>query len=248
MLSTIPCSGFLYLQFLARCHPYILISFLMIFTLVQNRSGYTDTLHVLIGITTGEIRNIVIELTCEVYQTLDSPGCASGFMSVGRMRLLLETGSAITTDQRQQITPDMRFTCDGMITKWIIGARWGSGDTLYPELQIWRNIGNDTYQKISGTFITPPTENDDCFYEYDDFSPIPVQTGDILGAFIPRTSMSRLSLLSEIMNTPINYILETGSSVTESPYDMIDIQMMPSLMSHGYHPLVTVEIGKHTLR
>ena len=24
MLSTIPCSGFLYLQFLARCHPYIL--------------------------------------------------------------------------------------------------------------------------------------------------------------------------------------------------------------------------------
>ena len=34
MLSTIPCSGFLYLQFLARCHPYILISFLMIFTLV----------------------------------------------------------------------------------------------------------------------------------------------------------------------------------------------------------------------
>ena len=26
MLSTIPCSGFLYLQFLARCHPYILIS------------------------------------------------------------------------------------------------------------------------------------------------------------------------------------------------------------------------------
>ena len=24
MLSTIPCSGFLYLQFLAQCHPYIL--------------------------------------------------------------------------------------------------------------------------------------------------------------------------------------------------------------------------------
>ena len=24
MPSTIPCSGFLYLQFLARCHPYIL--------------------------------------------------------------------------------------------------------------------------------------------------------------------------------------------------------------------------------
>ena len=31
MLSTIPCSGFLYLQFLARCHPYILFRFLHLF-------------------------------------------------------------------------------------------------------------------------------------------------------------------------------------------------------------------------
>ena len=29
MPSTIPCSGFLYLQFLARCHPYILFHFLI---------------------------------------------------------------------------------------------------------------------------------------------------------------------------------------------------------------------------
>ena len=33
MLSTIPCSGFLYLQCLAQCHPYILFK---IFTLVQH--------------------------------------------------------------------------------------------------------------------------------------------------------------------------------------------------------------------
>ena len=173
-------------------------------------------------------------------------------MRVERMRLLLGMDSVagiVFTERRQQITPDMRFTCDGMITKWIIGAEWDSGGAhiLYPELQIWRNTGNDTYQKISGTFITPPTENNDRFYEYDDFSPIPVQTGDILGAFIPRTSMSRLSLFSEMKNTPINYYLETDSSVTESPYNMIDIQMMPSLRQLSNHPLVTVEIGKHTL-
>ena len=33
MLSTLPCSAFLYLQFLAQCHPYIFL--LMIFTLVS---------------------------------------------------------------------------------------------------------------------------------------------------------------------------------------------------------------------
>ena len=165
------------------------------------------------------------------------------------MSLLLNLDSIsnpVHTERRQQITPDMRFTCDGMITKWIIGADWNEGhdDTLYPELQIWRHIGNDTYQKISGIFIEASFENTNRIHEYDDFSPIPVQTGDILGAFTPRTSMSRLSLISEDMNTPINYFLETGNSVTESPYDMIDIQMMPRLKSHGYHPLVTVEIGK----
>ena len=173
-------------------------------------------------------------------------------MGVERMRLLLGLDSIagpVFTERRQQITPDMRFTCDGMITKWIIGARWGSDDTLYPELQIWRNIGNDTYQKINGTFMEASMENSNRIYEYDDFSPIPVQTGDILGAFIPRTSMSRLSLFSEeMMNTPINYYLGTDSSVTESPYDMIDIQNMPSLRQLGNHPLVSVEIGKHTLR
>ena len=62
------------------------------------------------------------------------------------MRLLLNldgVNSPTFTERRQQITPDMRFTCDGMITKWIIGARWDSGDeTLCPELQIWRNIGH----------------------------------------------------------------------------------------------------------
>ena len=38
-LNHIPCSGFLYLQFLARCHPYILF---LIFTLVENSKGYPD--------------------------------------------------------------------------------------------------------------------------------------------------------------------------------------------------------------
>ena len=32
ILSTIPCSGFLYLQFSARCHPYILFHFYTCFT------------------------------------------------------------------------------------------------------------------------------------------------------------------------------------------------------------------------
>ena len=58
------------------------------------------------------------------YFTTDPPGCGCGFMSVERMRILrgLETvGSTTNPAQRRQITPDIKFTCDGMITKWIVG-------------------------------------------------------------------------------------------------------------------------------
>ena len=46
-------------------------------------------------------------------------------MSVERIRSLLGlegVGIAVTRHRRQQITPDIKFTCDGMITKWIVGA------------------------------------------------------------------------------------------------------------------------------
>ena len=153
-------------------------------------------------------------------------------------------GSATNPDQRQQITPDIKFTCDGMITKWIVGADWESSDSFYPELQVWRNIGNDKYQKMNGTVITTPTESPNRIYEYDNFSPIPFQAGDILGVFLPRDKEARLCLLSETTDSPTNYYLTTANMDSESPFDTIDIQSTQSLMSQAYHPLVSVEIGK----
>ena len=74
-------------------------------------------------------------------------------MSVERIRLLLrqETTSAPTTiDRRQQISPEINFTCDGMITKWIIVANslTYTNSFFFPELQVWRNIGNDVVELI----------------------------------------------------------------------------------------------------
>ena len=166
-------------------------------------------------------------------------------MSVERMRILLGLDTVNNYNflaQRQQITPDIRFTCDGMITKWIIGA-YTAGGSFNPELQVWRNIRNDVYQKINGTFIdvTTSSQYEYSVYEYSNFSPIPFQAGDILGMFFPRQFSSNLVLLSENTTSPTNYYLTTGSTDSESPYDMMDIS---SVMSQGYHPLVSVEIGK----
>ena len=175
----------------------------------------------------------------------DPPGCGHGFMSVETMRfLLLPIPNIGHTSQRQQISPEMRFTCDGMITKWIVGAEFDSRDNLYPELQIWRKSGDETYEKINGTFIQFPTSVTGRIYEYDDFSPIPVKAGDILGIFFPTFSFSRLILLSAVANRPTQYYRVTDSSDSSSPYNVFNIEHQLVVIS-SYLPLVSVEFGKH---
>ena len=95
---------------------------------------------------------------------------------------------------------------------------------------------------INGTIIEPLAVSESRIYEYDDFSPMPFKSGDILGIFIPDAGQSQLIILSENADSPTNYYLSTGSS-TESPYDMIDIQSTP-VMEERYWPMVSVEIGK----
>ncbi|CAI8024638.1 hypothetical protein GBAR_LOCUS14308 [Geodia barretti] len=173
----------------------------------------------------------------------DPPGCGRGFMSVEKMRLSLNLDSVspiMYTSQRQQISPEMRFTCDGNITKWIVGAGYGAADNLYPELQIWRKAGDETYEKISGTFIQAPTLVNTRIYEYEDFPPIPVKSGDILGIFIPRRMSSRLRLLSENTTSPTQYYQFTDGSATVSPHNVFEIGNQ-SVITASYHPLVSVE-------
>ena len=167
-------------------------------------------------------------------------------MSRERVHILLglETvGNRIFTERRQQITPDITFTCDGHITKWIVGANWADTRSLYPELQVWRNVGNDVYRKINGTVINITAQSPTRIYEYDNFSPIPVLAGDILGVFIPQTSSSKLLLWSERDNNPTVYYVDTDSATESS----IDLQRMPPLHSTSYFPLVTLEISKYHL-
>ena len=169
-------------------------------------------------------------------------------MSEERMRYVLDLDTLPSlgiTSQRQQISPEMRFTCDGMITKWIVGAEFDSRDNLYPELQIWRNTGDTKYEKINGTLIEFQTSSSSKVYEYEDFPPIPVKSGDILGIFLPGEGDSRLRLRSESSGGPTQYFLTT-TGATSSSHDEIDI-VDENVVTASYHPLVTVEFGKTIL-
>ena len=100
------------------------------------------------------------------------------------------------------------------------------------------------FHKINGTFINIATESQTSIYEYDNFPPIPFLAGDILGVFVPRDRDSKLRIWHEQDNGPTNYYIPTENSDSVSPFDTIDLQSIPSLMSQVYHPLVTVEISK----
>ena len=176
----------------------------------------------------------------------DPPDCGYGFMSVERIRLLLGLGNVsglVHTDERQQITPAMRFTCNGMVTKWIVGANFNEKGDQYHKLylMVWRNVENDTYREIDGTSIDLQIESDNRIYEYDNFSPIPFQAGDILGVFFPPAGVAIFRLLSENTASPTNYYVTVEGSAP--PYDLINMQ---SATVGYYHPLVSAEIGKET--
>ena len=176
------------------------------------------------------------------FTLLDPPDCQYGFLSVERMRSILGTAGIKPVGSRQQITPDMKFTCDGMITTWIVGARLYPTKSLFPEFQIWRNNGSSEYMKISGRVPGLQTIIFPRIIQYSVLPPMPVQSGDILGIFIPNNS--RLSLLSETTNSPTNYYLPTENS-EESSLEIVDLGgNLGSLMRESYHPLVSVVIGE----
>ena len=178
----------------------------------------------------------------------EPPGCAgSGFMTNATLRSLLgleRVGRFVSRGERQQITPHINFTCNGFITKWIIGAlRVNDSDLIPgPELQLWRNNGNDTYVKINGTFIGSEAYNYSLIYEYTDFSPVPFKSGDVLGIFVPRAGSSILRLRSEADNGPLNYYETTDATASVLPYNEIQPSDLSSSMI--YHPLVSLEICK----
>ena len=169
-----------------------------------------------------------------------------------RIRLLLgldRTNGMEYKSQRQQISPEIKITCNGLITKWIIGADWSSSVSayLYPEIQVWRNVGNETYRKISGTYVFFPfraSVRANGIYEYTKFAPIPVESGDILGIFTPNPSRLNLWFENDNSDNPKVYYRYTDSSATSSPYEELDRQNNdPLLGTASYYPLVSVAIG-----
>ena len=172
---------------------------------------------------------IILSNTCT-----DSSSCTGSFPSRSVLRqgaLDLNINAVLVKDRKQSLFPDIAFTCNGFITKWIVGAG-ALSNTLMPELQIWRNTGGTSYTK-AGFSLLPSNTLTGSVTEYALSTPLEFQEGDILGVYQPRRPDSALVVYYQERDGPVNY--EEGniaqSTVTLANPDQYD------------YPLVTVEIS-----
>ena len=88
------------------------------------------------------------------YYVTDSP-CTGSFLSrsiLMQSALDVNINNVRIRDNQQRLFTDITFTCNGSITKWIVGGTAVSGASL-PELQIWRNTGATSYIKASFSIL-----------------------------------------------------------------------------------------------
>ena len=132
---------------------------------------------------------------------------------------------------QQHLFPDITFTCNGSITKWIVGAEADNGDAL-PELQIWRNTGGSNYTKAHFSYLSSGTPDSKNIVEYTLSTPLEFHEGDILGVYQPSRLDSALVVYYQERDGPANFQNDMLDSVTTAiPHNQYD------------YPLVTVEIN-----
>ena len=135
--------------------------------------------------------------------------------------------------------PDLKFPCDGVVTKWIFGAKFQTGSQV-PEFQIWVPFGGNTYVGLSSSYssINAGTMIGTNLYEFIPQSPLPFFKGHIFGLYMPSVNASRTILYAQNNNGPLN--LRVGTTVDDA-LAFIDEELVTVV---NYFPLVTPEICK----
>ena len=123
-------------------------------------------------------------------------GCTRGFMELDLLKRRAEMisggskGVGGSLDDEFRLLPEEKFTCSGTMTGLLLVAavRTGGGRDEYPEIQIWRNSGDNTYTrngsehiKLNGGDFSP-----DGVLQYNLTTPISFHSGDVLGVYQPR--------------------------------------------------------------
>ena len=168
-------------------------------------------------------------------------GCMKGLLSYATLKqktLEVNINSVTVRYEQQRAFPDIRFTCDGFITKWIVGIDSEGNGNSKVQLQILRPNGplnqytRVKYTEISSTFISGN------IYSHALNPPLSFQPGDILGVYYYRPGR-RVAVYNQYSTGPRNYrVLESQKNPGSSDINVV-------LTNEYDYPLVAVETRKY---
>ena len=148
-----------------------------------------------IGVTSGDdVPLLTIETT--------PPGCISGLIDRDALLIKARTLAGDTTDisyreATQRIIPDAVFPCDGHVTNITLAALSHTSGS-YPEVQIWRNTGEDSWFKVHSVSSQAAVVRTNSLNIHEYLLPeslaLPVLEGDIVGVYQPYTASSQLQV------------------------------------------------------
>ena len=130
-----------------------------------------------------------------------------------------DTYSIRTHERQQRIIPGIKFTCNGTLTKWIIGAQrtvTQATNSQHPKLQIWRlrQGSTNTYDRTTFSDIAELNTTDDLnVYEYIPNPPLEFRANEFLGLHHPRISDTQVEVYYQMGGGPRNF----ASSNQDSP-------------------------------
>ena len=104
--------------------------------------------------------------------------------------------------QRQFLFPGLTFRCSGSVTKWIVGAGFQGGTqrTGHPALGIYRDQpGGGFADRVGATVLEQSNATPSRVYEFTPDPPLPFQTNDCLGIYLPPDGVLRLRPLHRLV-------------------------------------------------
>ena len=181
---------------------------------------------------------------CGEYGIGQTSDCTAEFPNLLYIDRVIGNTVLRTEEKRQVLIPDIYFTCNGSLTRWIIGASWRGMMYTSTELRIWRQVSPQEYVKVNGTSVYVDSENASEVYEIE--TSLSFQEGDILGYFQPYNMKSLLDLYLEDSQMIITYhkTLRNVDLIPSQPGAQFSIN---DTDVDFLHPLIAVKTGTYVL-